>query len=79
MKGEMVESFPRHCIPINLADAHAPDPHADPNTTQLPIAYGEGFIRHRMWLAVIFRTLSDSGFVAQMIRSCATQPFPVCV
>src|SRR5262245_56364017 len=41
-KGELVEGFPRHYIRINPADAHASDPHADPNTTLLQLANGGG-------------------------------------
>ena len=42
-RGELVEGFPRHYIRINPTDADAPDPHADPNTTIIPIANGGGF------------------------------------
>jgi glucoamylase len=41
-RGELVEGFPRHYLRVNPADPVAPDPHADPNTTVLPIANGGG-------------------------------------
>src|SRR5438094_1092627 len=41
-QGELVEGFPRHYIRINPTDPHAPDPHADPNSTLLQIANGGG-------------------------------------
>jgi glucoamylase len=41
-RGELVEGFPRHYIRINPTDPVAPDPHADPNTTVLPVANGGG-------------------------------------
>jgi glucoamylase len=41
-QGELVEGFPRHYIRINPADPHAPDPHADPNTTMIQVANGGG-------------------------------------
>jgi glucoamylase len=40
--GELVEGHPRHYIRINPTDAHAPDPHADPNSTELTIANDGG-------------------------------------
>jgi glucoamylase len=40
--GELVEGFPRHYMRINPAEAGAPDPHADPNTTMLAVANGGG-------------------------------------
>jgi glucoamylase len=40
--GELVEGFQRHYIRINPTDPHAPDPHADPNTTTLEVANGVG-------------------------------------
>jgi glucoamylase len=41
-QGDLIEGFPRHYVRINPTDAHAPDPHADPNTTMLEIANGGG-------------------------------------
>jgi glucoamylase len=41
-KSELVPEFPRHYIRINPTDFHAPDPHADPNETILPVANGGG-------------------------------------
>ncbi len=41
-QGELVEGFPGHYIRINPTDPHAPDPHADPNTTMIQIANGGG-------------------------------------
>jgi glucoamylase len=41
-RGELVEGLPRHYVRINPADPGAPDPHADPNTTMLPVANGGG-------------------------------------
>jgi glucoamylase len=41
-QGDLVEGFPRHYVRINPTDAHAPDPHADPNTTMLEIPNGGG-------------------------------------
>jgi len=41
-KGELVEGFPRHYMRINPTDGHAPDPHADPNTTMIQVANGGG-------------------------------------
>jgi glucoamylase len=46
-QGELVEDFPHHYIRINPTDAHAPDPHADPNTTMFEIANGGGLHRSR--------------------------------
>src|SRR5512137_1901276 len=40
--GQLVDGFRRHYIRINPTDPEAPDPHADPNTTMLPIANGGG-------------------------------------
>jgi glucoamylase len=40
--GELVKSIPRHYIRINSTDPQTPDPHADPNTTMLPVANGGG-------------------------------------
>jgi glucoamylase len=37
-----VEGLSRHYIRINPTDPHAPDPHADPNTTMIQIANGGG-------------------------------------
>ena len=42
-RGELVEGIPRYYIRINSTDPVAPDPHADPNTTMVPIANGGGF------------------------------------
>ena len=42
-RGELVEGIRRHYIRINPADPDAPDPHADPNTTMVPIANGGGW------------------------------------
>src|SRR5438552_1944267 len=39
-RSELVPGFPRHYVRINPADLHAPDPHADPNTTMLQVANG---------------------------------------
>jgi glucoamylase len=41
-QGELVDGFPRHYIRINPTDSQAPDPHADPNTTNIAIANGGG-------------------------------------
>jgi glucoamylase len=41
-RGELVEGFPRHYIRINPTDPVAPDPHADPNSTMIPLANGSG-------------------------------------
>jgi glucoamylase len=41
-RGELVEGFRRHYIRINPTNAEVPDPHADPNTTMIPIANGGG-------------------------------------
>src|SRR5438874_1408415 len=41
-QGELVEGFPGHYIRINPTHPHAPDPHADPNTTMIQIANGGG-------------------------------------
>ena len=41
-QGELVEGLPRHYLRINPTDAHAPDPHADPDSTLLQIANGGG-------------------------------------
>ena len=40
--GELVEGCPRHYIRINPTDAESPDPHADPNSTMLPVANAGG-------------------------------------
>ncbi|MEO5713024.1 MAG: glycoside hydrolase family 15 protein [Luteolibacter sp.] len=40
--GELVDGFPRHYIRINPADPDSPDPHADPDTTAIPVANGGG-------------------------------------
>ncbi len=40
--GEVVAGFRRHYIRINPTDSVAPDPHADPNTTVLAVANGNG-------------------------------------
>ncbi len=41
-QGELVAGLPRHYIRINPTDPLAPDPHADPNATQIQIANGGG-------------------------------------
>jgi len=41
-QGELVDGLPRHYIRINPADALAPDPHADPNSTRIQLANGGG-------------------------------------
>jgi glucoamylase len=41
-RGDLVEGLPRHYIRINPTDPVAPDPHADPNATLLPVANGGG-------------------------------------
>jgi glucoamylase len=41
-RGELLEGVPRHYVRINAADPERPDPHADPNTTMLPVANGGG-------------------------------------
>ena len=41
-QGELVPGFPQHYIRINPTDAHAPDPHADPDTGIIQIANGGG-------------------------------------
>jgi glucoamylase len=40
--GELVEGVRRHYIRINPTDLEAPDPHADPNSTLIPVANGGG-------------------------------------
>jgi glucoamylase len=40
--GELVPGFPRHYIRINPTDPARPDPHADPNTSTIQIANGQG-------------------------------------
>ncbi|MEY3898835.1 MAG: hypothetical protein RLZZ214_4357 [Verrucomicrobiota bacterium] len=40
--GGLVAGFPRHYIRINPANPDSPDPHADPDTTTIPVANGGG-------------------------------------
>lgn len=41
-QGELVQELPRHYLRINPTDPDTPDPHADPNQTQLQVANGGG-------------------------------------
>jgi len=41
-EGELLPGVPRHYIRINPTNADAPDPHADPNCSQLQLANGGG-------------------------------------
>lgn len=41
-RGELVEGFPCHYLRVNPVDPHAPDPHADPNSSMLQVANGGG-------------------------------------
>ncbi|HSI86881.1 MAG TPA: glycoside hydrolase family 15 protein [Candidatus Methylacidiphilales bacterium] len=40
--GELVPGCPKHYIRVNPSDPHHPDPHADPNTTEVSLANGGG-------------------------------------
>lgn len=40
--GDLVEGRPRHYLRINPTDPSAPDPHADPNSTDITLANGGG-------------------------------------
>ncbi len=41
-RGELIEGYPHHYIRINPTDPHAPDPHADPDSTMIQVANGGG-------------------------------------